>query len=39
MLKMQILHASVHTNDAESDIFMNIILKYSTCMIKSHRHN
>ena len=39
MLKMPIFHASVHTHDAESDIFMNIILKYSTYMIKSHKHH
>ena len=28
MLKMPIFHASVHIHDAESDISMNIILKY-----------
>ena len=38
MLKMPIFHASVHIYDAESDIFMNIILKYNTYIIKSHRH-
>ena len=30
MLKMPIFHASVHTHDAESDICMNMILKYNT---------
>ena len=33
MLKMPIFHASVHTYDAESDIFGNIISKYNTCII------
>ena len=39
MLKMPICHASVHTHDAESDMCMNIILKYNTCVIKPHRHH
>ena len=39
MLKMPIFHASVHTHDAESDISMNMILKYNTCIIKPHKHH
>ena len=36
MLKMPIFHASVQTHDAESDICMDIILKYNTCIRKPH---
>ena len=39
MLKMSIFLASVHTHDAESDIFINIVLKYNAYIIKPHRHH
>ena len=39
MLKMPIFHASVHTHDAEYDIFMNVILKYNTYIVKPQRHH
>ena len=35
MLKMPIFRASVCSHDAESEICMNIILKYNTCIINS----
>ena len=38
MLKMTTFHASVRIRDAESDIWMNIILEYNTCVIKPHKH-
>ena len=34
MLKMAIYHASVHANDAASEILMKINLKYNTCIMK-----
>ena len=39
MLEMAIFHASVHTHDAESDIFMDIISKYNTYIIEAHSHH
>ena len=39
MLKMSIFHISVQTHDAESDIYMNIILKHNTCIIKANRRH
>ena len=35
---MHIFESSMHTHDAKSEICMNVIFKYNTCILKPYRH-